>query len=36
MTRLLILVEGQSEEVFAKRTLAPHLAAFGVYASVTV
>ena len=36
MSRLLILAEGQSEEVFARRTLAPHLTAFGVYASVTV
>ncbi|MDR1164222.1 MAG: DUF4276 family protein [Candidatus Accumulibacter sp.] len=31
MTRLLMLVEGQSEEVFVKRTLAPHLARHGVY-----
>jgi hypothetical protein len=31
MTRLLILVEGQSEELFVKRTLAPHLAQHGVY-----
>ncbi|MCC6439942.1 MAG: DUF4276 family protein [Rhodanobacteraceae bacterium] len=36
MTRLLILAEGQSEEVFAKRTLMPHLAAFGVHANVTI
>jgi hypothetical protein len=31
MTRLLMLVEGQSEEIFVKRTLAPHLAQHGVY-----
>jgi len=31
MTRLLMLVEGQSEEIFVKRTLAPHLAQQGVY-----
>ena len=31
MTRLLILVEGQSEEIFVKRILAPHLAQHGVY-----
>ena len=31
MTRLLILVEGQSEEVFVKRTLAPYLAEHRVY-----
>ncbi len=31
MTRLLILVEGQSEEIFVKHTLTPHLAQFGVY-----
>lgn len=36
MTRLLMLAEGQSEEVFAKRTLIPHLSGFGVYANVTV
>ena len=36
MTRLLILAEGQSEEIFARRTLIPHLFAFGVHASVTV
>jgi hypothetical protein len=33
MTRLYILAEGQSEELFVKKTLAPHLARFGVYAS---
>lgn len=31
MTRLLMLVEGQSEEIFVKHTLTPHLAAHGVY-----
>ncbi|MDN5850689.1 MAG: DUF4276 family protein [Nitrococcus sp.] len=31
MTRLLMLVEGQSEEIFVKHTLAPHLAQRGVY-----
>jgi len=31
MTRLLMLVEGQSEEIFVKYTLAPHLAQHGVY-----
>ncbi|MGI9213502.1 MAG: DUF4276 family protein [Methylococcaceae bacterium] len=31
MTRLLILVEGQSEEIFVKHTLTPHLAQHGVY-----
>jgi len=31
MTRLLVLVEGQSEEVFIKHTLAAHLQQFGVY-----
>lgn len=36
MARLLILAEGQSEEVFAKRTLIPHLADFGVHANVTI
>jgi len=30
MTRLLILVEGQTEEIFVKQTLTPHLAQFGV------
>ena len=32
MTRLLMLVEGQSEEIFVKRSLAPYLAESGVYA----
>lgn len=31
MTRLLILVEGQSEEIFAKQTLTPYLAERDVY-----
>ncbi|RMH94213.1 DUF4276 family protein [Lysobacter pythonis] len=31
MTRLLVLVEGQSEEAFVKRLLAPHLERFDVY-----
>ena len=31
MTRLLMLVEGQSEEIFVKRTLTPHLAQHGVF-----
>lgn len=31
MTRLLMLVEGQSEEIFVKHTLAPYLAQHGVF-----
>ena len=31
MTRLLMLVEGQSEEIFVKQSLAPHLADHGVF-----
>lgn len=31
MTRLLMLVEGQSEEIFVKQTLAPHLLQHGVF-----
>jgi hypothetical protein len=31
VTRLLVLVEGQSEELFVSRTLAPHLEAHGIY-----
>lgn len=31
MTRLLVLVEGQSEEIFVKRTLTPHLQNYGVF-----
>lgn len=31
MTRLLMLVEGQSEEIFVKQTLVPHLAEHGVF-----
>ena len=36
MTRLLVLVEGYSEEKFVKTILAPHLEFIGVYASATV
>ena len=36
MTRLLMLVEGQSEEIFVKKTLAPFLAESGIYATPTV
>jgi hypothetical protein len=36
MTRLLVLVEGQSEEVFVEDVLGPHLAEFGVYVNVTI
>lgn len=32
MTRLLLLVEGQTEEAFVNRVLRPHLAHFGVFA----
>ncbi|MCB9740839.1 MAG: DUF4276 family protein [Deltaproteobacteria bacterium] len=35
MMRLLVLVEGQTEEVFVKDVLAPHLVRFGVYAAAT-
>ncbi len=35
MTQLLILVEGDSEELFVKNILSPHLARFGVYAVAT-
>lgn len=31
MTRLLMLVEGQSEEIFTKQTLTPYLKEYGVY-----
>ncbi len=31
MTRLLMLVEGQSEEIFVKRVLTPHLVSYGVH-----
>jgi hypothetical protein len=31
MTRLLLLVEGQSEEIFVNQTLKPHLLSFGVH-----
>ena len=36
MTRLLILVEGQSEKFFVERTLAPHLALHRVYVQPSV
>lgn len=36
MTRLLVLVEGQSEEAFVRDTLAPHLTDHSVYATPTV
>ena len=35
MTRLLVLAEGDSEELFAQNILAPHLEHFGVYARAT-
>lgn len=35
MTRLLVLAEGDTEELFVREILAPHLAKFGVYASAT-
>ncbi len=35
MTRLLILAEGDTEELFVREILAPHLAKFGVYATAT-
>lgn len=36
MTRLLVLAEGDSEELFVKRMLAPHLAGHSVYATPTL
>lgn len=36
MTRLLVLAEGDSEELFVKRMLAPHLAEYSVYATATL
>jgi hypothetical protein len=36
VTRLLVLVEGQSERAFVRDTLAPHLAGKGVYARPTI
>ncbi|MBU1665278.1 MAG: DUF4276 family protein [Gammaproteobacteria bacterium] len=36
MTRLLVLAEGDSEELFVKRMLAPHLASHSVYATPTL
>lgn len=35
MTRLLVLAEGDTEELFVREILAPHLAGFGVYATAT-
>jgi len=35
MTRLLVLAEGDTEELFVRELLAPHLARFGVYATAT-
>lgn len=35
MTRLLVLVEGSSEEIFVEKMLAPHLLKFGVYVKAT-
>lgn len=35
MTRLLVLVEGDSEELFVQNILSPHLDNFGVYARAT-
>lgn len=36
MTRLIVVVEGQSEEAFVKEVLRPHLDPLGVYTSVTI
>ncbi len=36
MIRLIVVVEGQTEEAFIKDVLAPHLAAYSVYVSVTI
>jgi len=36
VTRLLVLAEGDSEELFVRELLAPHLIRFGIYASATV
>lgn len=36
MTRLIIVVEGQTEEAFVTHVLAPHLNGLGVYASATI
>jgi hypothetical protein len=35
VTRLLVLAEGDSEELFVRELLAPHLIRFGIYASAT-
>lgn len=34
--RLIVVVEGQTEEEFVKQVLGPHLAGYGVYASATI
>jgi hypothetical protein len=34
--RLIVVVEGQTEEAFVKEVLQPHLANYGVYASATI
>ncbi len=34
--RLIVVVEGQTEEAFVKDVLGPHLDAFGVYTSATI
>ena len=36
MTRLIVIVEGKTEEGFVKEILAPHLLSFGVYATATM
>jgi len=36
VTRLLVLAEGDSEELFVRELLAPHLIRFGIYASALV
>lgn len=36
MKRVLVLVEGQTEETFVKRVLGEHLSRFGVYAAPTI
>ncbi len=36
MMRLIVVVEGQTEETFVKTVLVPHLSDFGIYASATI
>ena len=36
MTRLIVVVEGQTEAAFVREVLAPHLNALGVYTSATI